>query len=117
MKHTIGKRLAYVREQLSADDPKTNWTQAKVAEETGLKQNMITRIEHTGAGTFDAFRCVLLLYHSKGFNIRWILLEDNTAEPLYIGDKAERSSSRAFILSIKQQLEGFLAGVEEESKP
>lgn len=116
MKHIIGKRLAHVREQLSAQDPETNWTQAKVAEETGLKQNMITRIEHTGAGTFDAFLCILLFYHSKGFNMRWILLEDNAAEPLYTAEENELSSSRTFILSLKHQLEGFLEGIETGNK-
>jgi len=108
MKQLNGKRLAYIREQLSAKEPEGRWSQARVAEATGLKQNMIARMEANGAGSIEALLSLLLFYNEKGFNIRWILIEDNSGIPLLNSEVEEKSTSRVFMQSIKQQLDNFL---------
>ncbi|WP_324680859.1 hypothetical protein [Hymenobacter sp. GOD-10R] len=73
----IGKRMALLRDELAAPDEE-NWTQGRVAAETGLTLNQVARLEQAAAGSIEALITVLLFYHNRGYNISWILLPDNS---------------------------------------
>jgi hypothetical protein len=112
MKHIIGKRLAHLRGELATHYPDQNWSQNKVAEETGLTQNIIARMELTGAGTIEAFLALVRFYYQKGCNPAWILLDDNAAVPVFLGEELQTKDTakdRSFLLAIKHQLEHYLA--------
>ena len=119
MKHIIGKRLAHLRGELATHYPEQNWSQSTIAEETGLTQNIIARMEHNGAGTIDAFVALTQFYYRKGCNPAWILLENNASVPIFLGaeDKNEDTAKdRSFLLSLKHQLEHHLEGISPAVK-
>lgn len=72
----IGKRLAQLRNELACPGEAT-WSQARLAEETGLTPNQIARLEQAGAGSIEAFVKLLTFYHSRGYSLGWLLLPDN----------------------------------------
>lgn len=105
-------RLAKLRDHLATNEPDGNWTQASVGKATGLTQNAVARLEKPGTGSIEGLLSLLSFYHQKGFNIRWVLLDDNSSEPLYISEEEEKSTNRAFIADISQQLTDFLGTTE-----
>jgi transcriptional regulator with XRE-family HTH domain len=73
----LGKRLAQLRNELACPG-EAAWSQARLAEETGLTPNQIARLEQAGAGGIDTLVKLLTFYHSRGYSLSWILLPDNT---------------------------------------
>jgi len=73
----IGKRLAQLRNELASPGEAT-WSQARLAEETGLTPNQIARLEQAGAGSIDTFVRLLNFYYGYGYSLSWLLLPDNT---------------------------------------
>ena len=63
-----------LRDELKGDKP---WTQSDVASHTGLVTNQVARLEQSGSGSIDGFLTMLLFYQNQGYNLNWILLEDN----------------------------------------
>lgn len=76
-KELIGRRLAALRDEL-ARPGEEKWTQAMVAQETGLTLNMVGQMERSGGGGIEIFVAYLLFFHQRGYNINWIVLPDNT---------------------------------------
>jgi hypothetical protein len=50
-RQVIGRRLAALRDEL-AGPGEEKWTQAMVAQETGLTLNMVGQMERTGGGGY-----------------------------------------------------------------
>ncbi|GAB3307729.1 hypothetical protein [Hymenobacter tenuis] len=106
-KTTIGKRLARLRDELAVtgEDP---WTQARVAQEAGLTQNMVARLEQSGAGSIEAFVALILFYYQRGYNINWILLPDNSmVSKLALNDSIKSVDAKvvaADLTTLKQDL-------------
>jgi len=73
----IGKRLAQLRDEL-ATPGEAKWSQVRLATELGLTQNVVARLEKSAAGSNESLLTLLLFYHQRGFNITWILLDDNS---------------------------------------
>ena len=73
----IGKRLAQLRNELAGPGEAT-WSQARLAEETGLTPNQIARLEQAGAGSIETFVRLLNFYYGHGYSMSWLLLPDNT---------------------------------------
>jgi len=73
----IGKRFAQLRNELACPGEPT-WSQARLADETGLTPNQIARLEQAGAGSIEAFVRLLNFYHGHGYSMSWLLLPDNT---------------------------------------
>ncbi|QNE42180.1 hypothetical protein F1C16_21375 (plasmid) [Hymenobacter sp. NBH84] len=73
----IGKRLAQLRDELAAPG-EAKWSQVRLANELGLTQNVVARLEKSAAGSNESLLTLLLFYHQRGFNITWILLDDNS---------------------------------------
>lgn len=72
----IGKRLALLRDELACPG-EDKWTQARVAAETGLTQNMIGNMELSGSARIEAFLDYLIFFQKRGYNLNWILTPDN----------------------------------------
>lgn len=111
MKHIIGKRLAHLRTELAAQHPEQNWSQSTIAEETGLTQNIIARMELNGAGTIETFLTLTQFYYRKGCNPAWVLLENNAGVPMFLDTEVkdeDLARDRSFLLSLKHQLEHYL---------
>jgi transcriptional regulator with XRE-family HTH domain len=80
-KAQIGPRLAELRKVLSIDTG-MDISQAKLAQEAGLSQEIISRLEN-GMGSTDNLLAILLYYDKKGYNMRWVLIPDNEDIPQY----------------------------------
>ena len=74
-------RLVELRKALSRDTSE-EWTQAKLARKLRLSQNVIHRLEQ-GRGTIENLAILLEFYHTKGYNIRWVLAPDNSKIRMY----------------------------------
>lgn len=74
----VGRRLATIREELGRFYGDHNWSQTAVGNMIGLTQNIITRMEHGKGGLMENWLKVLNLYESQGYNLKWILTEDNS---------------------------------------
>lgn len=75
-KKLIGRRLAQLRDELARPGDE-KWTQAMVAQETGLTLNMVGQMERSGAGGIEIFISYLLFFYRRGYNLNWIILPDN----------------------------------------
>lgn len=73
----IGKRLVMLRDEL-AGPGEDSWSQAKLAEESGLSRNVIARLEQTFSGSIEVCLTILFFFHRRGYNISWIILPDNS---------------------------------------
>jgi len=72
----IGKRLALLREELACPGEQ-KWSQARMAAETGLTQNVISNMELSGSARIEAFMDYLIFYQKRGYNLNWILTPEN----------------------------------------
>lgn len=82
----IGKRLVEFRKTLTRDTGE-EWTQPRIAQELGLSQNAIHRLEH-GSGSMENLSRLLDFYHNKGYNVQWVMVSDNSKVRMYLDDKA-----------------------------
>ncbi|WP_400194218.1 helix-turn-helix domain-containing protein [Hymenobacter sp. B81] len=73
----VGKRLVSIREELGRFHGEHAWSQAQVARQTGLTQNIIHRMENGKGGQIENWLKVLALYEKEGYNLNWILTENN----------------------------------------
>lgn len=78
----VGRRLMIIREelrdfwQLRGQDGQ-DWSQTGVGRQVGLTQNIITRMEHGKGGLIENWLILLSFYEGLGYNLNWILTEDN----------------------------------------
>lgn len=77
MIRSVGRRLAFVRKQLAQLHGEQHWTQTAVAQQTGLTQNIITRLEQGEGGKFESLVTVIHLYEAQGYNPAWLTSENN----------------------------------------
>lgn len=73
----VGRRLAIIRKELGRLHGEQQWTQTVVAEQTGLTQNIICRLEQGEGGKVESWLTVMGLYESYGYNPAWIVTENN----------------------------------------
>lgn len=73
----VGRRLFVIREELGRIYTESEWSQSAVAKKTGLTQNIVWRIEQGEGGKVENWFKLLYLYETKGYNLAWILAEDN----------------------------------------
>lgn len=67
-----------IREELGRLLGEHNWSQAQVAQRTGLTQNIIHRMENGKGGQIENWLKVMALYEKEGYNLNWILTEKNS---------------------------------------
>ena len=74
----VGQRLVIIREELGRFQGEHAWSQAQVAQRTGLTQNIIHRMENGKGGQIENWLKVMALYEQEGYNLNWILTENNS---------------------------------------
>ncbi len=74
----VGKRLVLIREELGRFQGEPAWSQAQVAQRTGLTQNIIHRMENGKGGQIENWLKVMALYEKEGYNLNWIMSENNS---------------------------------------
>jgi len=77
----VGIRLIELRKALSRDTGQ-EWTPARLAQESGLSEKVIHRLEDSN-GSMPNLTKLLTFYHNKGFNINWVITTDNSSIPMY----------------------------------
>lgn len=110
MNKIVGHRLAFLRDELSKGPDK--WSQGRVAEATGLEQNQVSRLE-LGKGTIDGFITLLLFYRAKGYNLNWILSEDNkTVSKMILSEEIktiDATGAVSDLLLMKKEIDEVIA--------
>lgn len=110
MNKIVGNRLAFLRDELSKGPDK--WSQGRVAEATGLEQNQVSRLE-LGKGTIEGFITLLLFYKNKGYNLNWVLSEDNkTVSKLILSEEIktiDATGAVADLLLMKKGIDGVIS--------
>lgn len=99
----IGKRLAQLRNELACPGEAT-WSQARLAEETGLTPNQIARLEQAGAGSIETFVRLLNFYHSHGYSLSWLLLPDNSNASKMALTETSKSLEASTVLAMLDRL-------------
>jgi hypothetical protein len=107
LKH-IGQRIAELRATLSSDTGE-KWSQPKLARELGLTQDIIYRLEQ-GSGSLDNFIKVLLFFHSKGFDLFWMIAPDNTSLPKYRQIKEQPLQENPEIIKALEKMSNLILG-------
>jgi hypothetical protein len=103
----VGKRLAQLRSEL-ANAGEEVWSQSKVAAAAGLTANMVGRLEQFCAGTIDGILALLSFYHSRGFNISWIVLPDNSSVSKHNLSDANKAVDAQFVLEKIDELKELI---------
>jgi len=99
----IGKRLAQLRNELACPG-EASWSQARLAEETGLTPNQIARLEQAGAGSIETFVRLLNFYYNRGYSLSWLLLPDNTMVSKMALTEAAKSLEASAVLVMLDKL-------------
>lgn len=106
----VGKRLVIIREELGRFQGEHNWSQAQVAQRTGLTQNIIHRMENGKGGQIENWLKVMALFEQEGYNLNWIMTENNSlVSKLQLQEATQRAGAtvRAELLKkIDQYSEG-----------
>lgn len=103
----IGKRLAQLRNELAAPG-ESAWSQARLAEETGLTPNQIARLEQAGAGSIETFARLLNFYYNHGYSLSWLLLPDNTMVSKMAITETSKSLEATTVLNMFDRLRQVL---------
>ena len=112
----IGKRLAQLRSELACPG-EASWSQARLAEETGLTPNQIARLEQAGAGSIETFVRLLTFYYSHGYSLSWLLLSDNTMVAKMAIAETSKSLEATTVLAMFDRLKQVFGNeVDELSK-
>lgn len=74
----IGRRLAIVREELRRLYGEADWSQRGVAQKINVTQNIISRMEQGEGGKIENWFKLMCLYEQKGYNLSWIITENNS---------------------------------------
>lgn len=110
----IGKRLSIIRDEL-AGPGEDAWTQGKVALETGLTLNQVSRLEQSAAGSIEGLVTLLLFYHGRGYNISWILLPDNSnVSKLALIENTKALNANNVITKLAALREGLKQDIDKE---
>lgn len=103
----VGKRLAQLRGELASIGEEM-WSQARVGEAIGITANMVGRLEQFCAGKNDALLAMLRFYHARGFNISWIVLEDNSSVSKHNLSDANKAVDAQFVLEKIDELKELI---------
>jgi DNA-directed RNA polymerase specialized sigma subunit len=93
----MGRRLTELRKVLSRDSGQ-EWTRAGIAQESGLTQSVIHRLEG-GSGSIENLLILLHFYHIKGYNTQWVITLDNSSVRMY---RADKSSDQELIQTLEK---------------
>ena len=102
----IGQRLSNLRKHLSFRLGEELPVE-EVASRCGLNLQQVYRLEHGMKGSPDSLVCLLLFYRRHGYNLDWILTEENDKLPMVIPTGTE-------LLAVGHQLKEFNRVLKEQ---
>jgi len=115
----VGRRLTIIREELrdfwqQRGQDGQDWSQTGVGRKVGLTQNVITRMEHGKGGLIENWLLLLSFYAGLGYNLNWILTEDNQRiTKLQINDSTAGQIRDEVLTSLSAMRENTLKGIDE----
>lgn len=83
MTDRISQRLVKLRKHLG-ERQNHELTQMDIAAKCGIAYNKIQRLENGLKGSMDTLIGLLLFYRDQGYNLDWILVDDNEPIPMMI---------------------------------
>ena len=86
----IGERLIQLRDHYSQQSGKRK-KQRDVALDLGWSPSKLERIENGRGGTLDDFHKLYDYYHQLGYNIHWLIADDNSSLSMYRPAQTEAS--------------------------
>jgi hypothetical protein len=98
----VARRLSQLRSELASPGEEA-WSQQRLADEAGLTLNIVHRLEQSCAGRIEAMFTLLTFYHNRGYNISWIILDDNSAVSKYLLNDAKAVDTQ-FVLNKLEEL-------------
>ena len=100
MADAISERLIQLRKHLG-DRMETKMSTQDVGDQCGLEKHKVYRLENGLLGNTHSLVALLLFYRSKGYNLDWILLDDNSRAPMMLSSGSEllRISDKIYQLS------------------
>jgi hypothetical protein len=104
----VGKRLAQLRGELTKVGDEV-WSQARVGEAIGITANMVSRLEQFCAGNIDALLGMLRFYQDRGYNISWIVSEDNSGVSKHMLSDANKAVDAQFVLEKIDELKELIS--------
>jgi transcriptional regulator with XRE-family HTH domain len=112
----IGTRLTQLRGELAGPGEK-RWSQSRVAVETGLTQNIVTKLEKSSTGLIGSLLALLLFYHAQDYNITWILLPNNAAvSKRRLADHAKAVELQVVVMQLNGLKNGILTKMDDLPK-
>jgi transcriptional regulator with XRE-family HTH domain len=103
----VGRRLAAIREELGRHFGEAEWSQTAVARKLKLTQNIVWRIEQEGGGKIDNWFKLMRLYEANGYNLHWILAENNALVSKF--ELQEATSPNQLIEELLKKLDHYQA--------
>ena len=88
MADVISERLLHLRKHLG-ERLGTKLTTQDVGEKCGLEKHKVYRLETTLGGSTHALIALLLYYRNNGYNLDWILYQDNSRIPMILSSGNE----------------------------
>jgi hypothetical protein len=98
----VARRLSQLRGDLASPGEEA-WSQQRLAEEAGLTTNIVHRLEQSCAGRIESMLTLLSFYYHRGYNISWIVLDDNSAVSKYLLNDAKAVDTQ-FVLNKIEEL-------------
>lgn len=121
VRERIGRRLAFLRKDLSSSSGSEDWSQGRVGKATGLTQNGVMRLENSGHGSLEGLVKMLLFYYKHGYNLNWILAPDNTTlSRLILRENIEgldTSASLEALETLRQDLNQRIDEIQSKLRP
>ena len=115
----VGRRLMIIREELrdfwqQRGQDGQDWSQTGVGRQVGLTQNIITRMEHGKGGLIENWLILLSFYAGLGYNLNWILTEDNQRiTKLQINESTAGQIRDEVLGKLSAMRESTLQGIDE----
>lgn len=104
---TVSQRLGKLRKHLGERLGK-ELTLAELSEMSGVRDNMIQRMESGLKGSTQTLVTLLTFYRSYNYNLDWILTGDNSQIPMMLSDINELQQISEDMMELSEQLqEGY----------
>jgi len=104
----VARRLSQLRGEL-ASPGEESWSQQRLADEAGLTLNIVHRLEQACAGRIESMFALLTFYHRQGYNISWIILDDNSSVSKYLLNDAKAVDTQFVLNKIEELRESIVS--------
>jgi transcriptional regulator with XRE-family HTH domain len=111
MKQILGERISELREDLQKRTSE-KWPMSKVAVEVGITQNMIERVERGQGGSIETYMLLFNFYQSRGYNLNWLMLSDNSGHIKYALDEGNTIDIEKVLIKVENLKNQLVSDVD-----